>query len=277
MKQKTILTIQDYSCLGRCSLTVASPTISCTGIQAIGLPTGLLSNHTAFPSWTYLDCMPSLMEAPEKWGELTPEISAIYTGYLSTEQVPMALSLIQRLRKEGCMLFVDPAFADQGSLYAGFTLEHVEAMKRLLENADIAKPNITEACLLTSTPYKDGMSEEECKILLSKLTKLGPKQIVLSGLEKDGKIGCLVYQNEQVEAIYEEKVAGHAHGTGDLFSSAIVSCLVLGKTLQEAVRIAERYVAKALSYNQEDGVDGVIYGPEFEKAIPSLLKDIGII
>lgn len=277
MKQKTILTIQDYSCLGRCSLTVATPTISSAGIQAIGLPTGLLSNHTAFPSWTYLDCMPSLMEAPEKWGHLTPNINAIYTGYLSTEQVDMALSLIKRLKQAESLVFVDPAFADQGALYPGFTTSHVEAMKKLLAQADIAKPNITEACLLTRSQYKANMSEQECKVILSKFAALGPKSIVLSGLEKEGQIGCMIYQNGQTEVIYKQKVAGHAHGTGDLFSSALLSAFLLGFDLPKSVEIAEEYVATSLQFNLADGVDGVIYGPEFEKAIPSFLRNLGII
>ncbi len=277
MKQKSILTIQDYSCLGRCSLTVATPTISASGIQAIGLPTGLLSNHTAFPSWTYLDCMPSLMEAPEKWGELTPNIDAIYTGYLSTEQVDMALSLIKRLKQEESILFVDPAFADQGALYPGFSSAHIEAMKKLLEKADMAKPNITEACFLTGSEYKPGMSEQECEALIIKFAKLGPKSIVLSGLEKNGQIGCMIYQNGKTSVIYKQKVAGHAHGTGDLFSSALISSYLLGFDLARSVEIAEEYVGTALSFNLNDGVDGVIYGPEFEKAIPSFMKNLGII
>lgn len=258
-------------------MTVAIPTISSAGIQAIGLPTGLLSNHTAFPSWTYLDCMPSLMEAPEKWGHLTPNINAIYTGYLSTEQVDMALSLIKRLKQAESLVFVDPAFADQGALYPGFTTSHVEAMKKLLAQADIAKPNITEACLLTRSQYKANMSEQECKVILSKFAALGPKSIVLSGLEKEGQIGCMIYQNGQTEVIYKQKVAGHAHGTGDLFSSALLSAFLLGFDLPKSVEIAEEYVATSLQFNLADGVDGVIYGPEFEKAIPSFLRNLGII
>ena len=152
MKQKTILTLQDYSCLGRCSLTVALPTISASGIQAVGIPTGVLSNHTAFPEWTFDDTLPCLMACPKNWGEHAPEFSAIYTGYLATSQVDMALSLIHSFKKEGTLLFVDPACADGGELYPGFGEEQLEAMKRLFQEAALIKPNVTEACLLTATP-----------------------------------------------------------------------------------------------------------------------------
>ena len=160
MKQKRVLTIQDYSCLGRCSLTVALPTISSAGIECVGLPTSVLSNHTVFPSWTWIDTLPSLMEAPDKWEGYDSGFDAIYTGYLATEQVPMALEFIKRFRKENTLVFVDPAFADAGKLYAGFTAEHVKALRLLMKEADLAKPNITEACLLTDTPYPEGTPEE---------------------------------------------------------------------------------------------------------------------
>lgn len=276
MKQKSILTIQDYSCLGRCSLTVALPTISAAGIQCVGLPTAVLSNHTAYPSWTLLDCFSSLKEAPEKWGEKAPSFSYIYTGYLLTEQIEDVLDLIARLNQKDALLFVDPACADGGSLYPGFAPNHMEELKRLIGKASLLKPNLTEACLLTDTPYRKDGDEEYFQTLLGKLEKLGPKQIVLSGIEKDGEIGCYYSDYGKMGSSFLPLVGGMAHGTGDLFASALVSSLTLGKSLPEAVSIAESYVAKSLSCNLEDGVDGILYGPEFEKAIPSFLKNLGL-
>ena len=276
MKQKSILTIQDYSCLGRCSLTVAQPTISAAGIQCVGLPTAVLSNHTAYPSWTLLDCFSSLQEAPEKWGKKAPAFSYIYTGYLLTEQIGSVLDLISRLHQEEALLFVDPACADGGSLYPGFAPNHKEELKRLIRKASLIKPNLTEACLLTDTPYREEGDEEYFQTLLGKLEKLGPKQIVLSGVEKGKEIGCYYSDFGKRGSSFLPSIGGRAHGTGDLFASALVSSLALRKSLSEAALIAERYVARSLSFNLEDGVDGIFYGPEFEKAIPSFLKDLGL-
>ncbi len=276
MKQTRVLTIQDYSCLGRCSLTVALPTLSAAGIEAVGLPTSVLSNHTVFPSWTWIDTLPSLMEAPRKWEGYDVSFKAIYTGYLATAQVEMALSLIHSFRGKDTLLFVDPAFGDHGELYAGFSMSHIEAMHALMKEADLAKPNITEACFLTNTPYpqcapSDGFLEE----LISKVSSLGPKKVVLSGIEREGKIGCLVLDDGKLSSFYEEAKQS-AHGTGDLFSSALLSAYLLGNSLPESAHLAALYVAKALSFNEEDGLDGKIYGPEFERAIPYFLKSLGL-
>lgn len=276
MKQKRVLSIQDYSCLGRCSLTVALPTISAAGIEAVGLPTSVLSNHTVFPSWTWVDTLPSLMEAPKKWEGYNISFDAIYTGYLATAQVPMALDFIHRFRDEKNLVFVDPAFADGGKLYAGFTADHIKAMRLLMKEADLAKPNITEACLLTDTPYPEEEPSEAFLLdLIQKVAELGPKEVVLSGATKEGKIGCLVLENGKVSSFYEE-ARPSAHGTGDLFSSALLSAYLLGHSLFDSAHLAALYVSKALSYNEEDKLDGKIYGPEFERALPYFMKSLGL-
>ena len=276
MKQTRVLTIQDYSCLGRCSLTVALPTLSASGIEAVGLPTSVLSNHTVFPSWTWIDTLPSLMEAPSKWEGFDIDFNAIYTGYLATSQVGMALSLIRHFRKESTLLFVDPAFGDHGELYAGFHEDHIEAMRSLLKEADLAKPNITEACFLTGTPYpKETPSDAFLEGLIGKVSSLGPKKVVLSGIERDGKIGCLILDDGKLSSFFED-ARPCAHGTGDLFSSALLSAYLLGNTLFDSAHLAALYVEKALSFNEKDGLDGRIYGPEFERAIPYFIKSLGL-
>lgn len=276
MKQKRVLSLQDYSCLGRCSLTVALPTISASGIEAVGLPTSVLSNHTVFPSWTCSDTLPSLMEAPEKWEGYDISFDAIYTGYLATAQVPMALRFIHRFRNQENLIFVDPAFADGGRLYAGFASEHVKAMRLLLKEASLAKPNITEACFLTDTPYPEGEPKEDFLLsLIKKVAELGPKKVVLSGIAKEGKIGCLILEESEISSFFED-ARRSAHGTGDLFSSAMLSAHLLGHSLFDSAHLAALYVSKALSYNEEDQIDGKIYGPEFERALPYFMKSLGL-
>jgi pyridoxine kinase len=276
MKEPRVLTIQDYSCLGRCSLTVALPTLSCAGIEAVGIPTSVLTNHTAFPSWDAIDTIESLSKASERWDEYRIDFDAVYTGYLATNQVDTALRFVAHYKSKGAKVFVDPAFADNGKLYAGFTQDHISALRKLLKEADLAKPNLTEACFLTSTPYpKQEPSETFLKELCKEMTATGPKSIVLSGIKKGNEIGCLIYERGEFSSFY---LPAHrsAHGTGDLFSSALLSSILLGHSLKESAFIAASFVSEALRHNEEDNVDGAIYGPEFEKAIPYFIKKLGL-
>lgn len=276
MKEPRVLTIQDYSCLGRCSLTVALPTLSCAGIEAVGIPASVLTNHTAFPSWDAIDTIEALSKASERWDECRIDFDAVYTGYLATDQVDTALRFIAHYKSKGAKIFVDPAFADNGKLYAGFASNHVLALRKLLKEADLVKPNLTEACFLTSTPYsKQAPSQAFLEELCRKVAELGPKSIVLSGIKKDDEIGCLIYERGAFSSFYLP-ARRNAHGTGDLFSSALLSSLLLGHNLKESASIAASFVSEALRHNEEDDVEGAIYGPEFEKAIPYFIKKLGL-
>ena len=140
---KKVLTFQDYSCLGRCSLTVALPTISACGVECVGIPTSVFSNHTAFPSWIQRDLTGEIEAMIHKVEEYSPSFDMVYTGYLTTDQIHAVLPLIREFKKRGSLIFVDPAMADGGRLYAGFKEGHVEAMKELVKEADVLKPNLT--------------------------------------------------------------------------------------------------------------------------------------
>ncbi len=279
-KKDRILTIQDYSCLGRCSLTVALPTISALGVECVGLPTAVLSNHTAFPSWTYLDLTDEMLPITDKWMEFDHSYSMIYTGYLSNEQVPTVLKIIEKLKEDRTLIFVDPAMADRGKLYAGFDQKHVEQMKELIKVADIIKPNLTEACFLTDTPFPGSelsIPKEFYLEVFEKLAKMGPKKIIISGQQpKVGEVADYVYEvGKGLQEYVTPTHPGLYHGTGDLFASAFAALLVKGHSFFEAVKIAHDYVHEAIGYNVKDQIDGLRYGPEFEKAIPFLLKEAG--
>lgn len=274
---KRILTIQDFSCLGRCSLTVAIPTISAAGVEAVALPTALLSNHTAFPSWTYLDLTEEMLPIVDKWGEFIRGFDCIYTGYLSNEQIPTVIEIIKKLKDEGTLIFVDPAMADNGHLYPGFDMKHVEEMRDLIKLADIIKPNLTEASLLADIPFpgsEKGISKETYKVICEKLASFGPKKIIISGQNpEEGKVADYIYDSskQSLEEYVTESHPGRYHGTGDLFASAFISSYIRGASFFDAVKIAHDYVHEAIGYNIVDKVDGLRYGPEFEKAIPLLI------
>lgn len=273
MKQKRLLTIQDYSCLGRCSLTVALPVVSACGIECVGIPTAVLSNHTAgFTSWTYADLTDKMMPTVDHWMDYRHDFDAIYTGYLATNQVPIVLDIVTRLKREGTLFLVDPAFADSGKIYPGFGREHVAAMRRLVSSSDITVPNRTEACFLCGRPYKEECTPEEAKELLLSLTDLGPRMAVLSGLTfEKGTVGCLYYDKAEKAfgSYFTPSYTGTYHGTGDLFASALVSSLLKGFTLGEAVKIAHDLVHLSIQKTLEDMEPNLCYGVEFEKAIPA--------
>lgn len=277
MKKHRILTLQDYSCMGRCSLTVTQPTISAMGIECVGVPTAVLSNHTAFPSWTYLDLTSELLKMVGKWDGFNESFDFVYTGYLSNDQVPVIAQIVAKYKAKGAKSFIDPAMADQGKLYPGFDSSHVEAMKTLFKDADYVKPNLTEACLLTNTPYHGESVNDGDYIdaLLEKVAALGPKFVILSGVEiGNGEIATFVYDGEkgEVDSIVGKKLSGRYHGTGDLFASCLVGALALGKSIHASVKIAHEYTSAAIRKTIEANLDGVTYGPEFEQAIPTLLN-----
>lgn len=275
-----VLTIQDFSCLGRCSLTVAIPTISAAGCECVSIPTAILSNHTAFKSWTFLNLTDQMLPIVEKWKGYRHDFDYIYTGYLSNEQIPTVLEIIKLLKEPNTKIVVDPAMADHGKLYPGFDNNHVKMMKELIKVADIIVPNLTEACLLTDSPFPGTETEVPLKIyssLMVKLSRFGAKQIIISGQEiKKGVVADLIYDYKEpkLDAYGTILYKGLFHGTGDLFASAFVGALARGASLKEAVKIAHDYVHEAINFTNLNKLDGVLYGPDFESAIPSYVEAI---
>lgn len=278
--QKRCLTIQDYSCLGRCSLTVALPVLSAAGIEACGIPTAVLSNHTAgFKSWTYADLTDYINPTVDHWKDYRHHFDAIYTGYLGTNQVSIISSIIDKLKAKDTVVIVDPACADNGKLYPGFSSEHITAMKRLIKRSDIILPNLTEATLLADETYSADYDELMIKHLLMKLSRLGPKQVVISGLSfTPNTIGCYSYDaDEDVFDYYQtEAYPGTYHGTGDLFASTFVASILNGFDMKGAVRIAHDIVHQAIAETIEDEGENpeIYYGVEFEKALPTLISRV---
>ena len=266
--KKRVLTIQDYSCLGRCSLTVALPTISACGVECVGLPTALFSNHTAFPSWTYKDLSGEIPAIVKQWEAYDLSFDLVYTGYLSTEQIPMVKAIIEDAKAKGSLIVVDPAMADEGKLYPSFGPGHVEAMRELVKEADVIVPNFTEACLLAGIPYSRDVDPLE---LSERLASLGPKKIVITSIPlEDGQLGIQIHGSGDY-LLERETLPGVYHGTGDLFASALVGCLAREKSLEESAEIADAFVREAIRKTIDEGLDGRKAGPEFEPAIPMLI------
>lgn len=273
MSYKRVLTIQDISCVGQCSLTVALPIISACGIETAILPSAVLSTHTAgFSGFTFRDLTEDIPKIEEHWNKENIKFDAVYTGYLgSREQIDYVKSIMKTTGKPGSINIVDPAMADNGSLYPAFDNEYVNAMKTLCENADIVLPNITEACFLTDTEYKEEYDAEYIKELCAKLMALGAKSVVMTGVSyKADKTGVAVADGDGMEYYEHKKISDGCHGTGDVYASAFCGAVMCGKTKFAAAKIAADYVVKCIENTQGDKSHW--YGVKFETAIADLIE-----
>ena len=274
---KRIVTIQDISCVGKCSLTVALPIISAMGIETAVIPTAVLSTHTAFKNFTYRDLTNDLPKIASHWKQEKFNFDGIYTGYLgSIEQIDMLKEFFKQFKTSENFIFIDPVMADNGKLYAGFDTNFVKEMKELCKTADIIVPNLTEASYMLETEYKEKYSEEEIKHMLIELSNLGPKYVVLTGVSfKDNELGVMSYNKETNKffTYFKEKVPAKYHGTGDIFASTLVGAITNKNTIEEGLKIAVDYVWETINdtykTNKEDA-----YGVNFETKIPYLINRI---
>ena len=274
---KRILTIQDISCLGKCSITVALPIISAMGVEATILPTAVLSTHTMFPDFTVKDLTDQLIPITDHWKSQNVKFDAIYTGYLgSAEEIEIAKKIFEEFGGDDTLIFIDPVMGDNGKLYPAFDMEYAKLNAGLCGYADIIVPNLTEACFMTDTEYKEDYDKEYIEELLAKLAKLGAKKVVLTGIAfNDGKTGVygldtvtgekIAYENDKIDASF--------HGTGDIFASVSVGALTRGLSLNDAFKIAADYTAKTIKATLGNPAKPW-YGVDFETTIPELVDTL---
>lgn len=273
MSYKRILTIQDISCVGQCSLTVALPILSACGVETAILPSAVLSTHTGgFTGFTVRDLTDDMPAIAAHWKKEGIKFDAFYTGYLgSAKQIDYVKDILETMGKNGAVRIVDPAMADNGKLYTGFDVQYVEAMKPLCASADILVPNITEACFLSGVEYREKYDEAYVAELLEKTAALGASTVVLTGVGyEEGKTGVVVYENGKTSYYAHKRIAKGSHGTGDIYASAFVGALMNGNTIFESAKIAADYTLKCIENTQGD--DEHWYGVKFETAIPDLIK-----
>ncbi|MBQ6910054.1 MAG: pyridoxamine kinase [Synergistaceae bacterium] len=274
-KIKRVLSIQDISCLGKCSQTIALPVLSALGSEAVMLPTALLSTHTMFKNFTFKDLSDQIEPIINHWKSEGVKFDAVYTGYIGSEaQIEQVKNIFKEFKDKDTLIFIDPVMADNGKLYPAFDMNYVKKNAELCAYADIIVPNITEACFMTGVEYKEKYNEDYIKLLLDKLNALGAKINLLTGVSlEDGKTGVMgydnikgeyyLYQNKRINAVY--------HGTGDLFSSVCVGEILKGLDWRDAARIAADYTAHTIEVTLESP-DKPWYGVNFEETLPELLK-----
>ena len=305
MSYKRILTIQDISCLGQCSGSVALPIISACSHECCLLPSAVLSTHTGgFQGYTFCDLTEEIPKIHQHWRDSNIKFDCIYTGYLgSIRQIKYVADMFDDMLGLGGIKVVDPAMADNGTLYYGFDEEFVQAMGHLCAESDVVLPNITEACFMTGTPYKETYDQNYVMDIISKLEEMGCKCIVLTGVSyREGYTGVVIYESGYYSYYEHEFLSPGCHGTGDAYASAFVGALMQGKGAVEAACIAADYVVECIKVTHADdaakaekaakavravgpsyaadidvaGKAGHWYGVEFERKLSYLIERLGI-
>lgn len=282
IKQKRVCAIHDISCFGKCSLTVALPIISSAGIEVSVIPTTILSTHTGgFSGYTRRDLSEDILPIISHWQNLNLSFDALYTGYLgSFKQLYIVSEVFDRLKRAETLIIVDPVMADNGRLYAGFSEDFPSGMKKLVQKADVIVPNITEATLLLGEPFREGpYSREYIEKILTGLAKLGPNKVVLTGVYFDDLkygVACLDTSGPELFYAMPMRVNGQYHGTGDIFASALVGCILNGFNLADSSEIAADFTAKCIMRTWQTGSDPR-FGVNFEAELPEFIKRLGLI
>lgn len=274
MAYKRILTIQDISCVGQCSMTVALPILSACGHETCILPTAILSTHTGgFGKPAVAHFAGALENMARHWKENDITFDAILVGYLgSIRAVEAAADIIDTMLSPGGVSIVDPAMADHGRLYSGFDEQYAQAMEWLCRRADIILPNITEAAMFAGLPYLEKPSEDYVSDLLDALDH---NCVILTGVAyREGETGVLVQQGGQRTHYLHRRIGKNYHGTGDIFAACFTGALMQGKELTEAVKIAADFTCRCIENTAANPAHW--YGVKFETALPELIRMLGL-
>lgn len=264
-----ILTIQDISCVGQCSMTVALPILSACGLETCVLPTAILSTHTGgFGQPVRCALADIMLEIKRHWKEQKIEFDLIYTGYLgSVEAIQNSMEIIDELLAPGGMVVVDPAMADHGKLYSGLSPDYAKHMKELCFSADVMIPNITEAAMMAGISYQKTQNQGYIQELLE---ALGGKTVVLTGVKSgENEIGAAVRHCGVIRSVFHPKLGGSFHGTGDIFASTFSGAIARGESVAKAAEIAGEFTYKCIAHTVKAPAHW--YGVKFETALPELM------
>ena len=263
---KKVAAVHDLSGVGRVSLTVVIPILSSMGFQVCPLPTAVLSSHTQYPHFSFLDLTDEMPRIISEWKRLDVEFDAIYTGYLgSPRQVQIVADFINDFRQEGSLVVVDPVMGDNGKLYANFDETMVREMQQLITRANVITPNLTELFYLLDLPYKGENSDEELKRYLGQLSDKGPQIVIITSVPVCGDAHhTSVYAYNRVGNRYWKVTCpylpAHYPGTGDTFTSVVTGSLLQGDSLPIALDRATQFILQGIratfgyEYDNRDGI-----------------------
>lgn len=263
-RQKKIAVINDMSGFGKCSVTVELPIISAMGIQCCPLPTAIFSNHTGYESFFCEDYTDKMMAYLKEWEKLGLCFDGICTGFLaSARQIEVVEYFMQSFKSEKTIVVIDPVMGDYGELYPTYERETGEKLKKLLPYADIVTPNLTEACVLTGTKYREQMTEQEMILLAEKLCEMGPDKVAVTGIDCGKMIANLCYERGGTpEFIEVEKIGISRAGTGDMFCSMLAADAVNGVEFRDSVAHTSEFIRTCIRRTTELGIpeqDGVCF------------------
>ena len=295
MKLPKLVLAHALSGFGHSTMSVILPVVSAMGIQGCPLPTAVFSNHTGFPDWHKVDLTDQMIQYIDAWNALNLRFDGIYSGYLGSGTQAQAVLKLVETHPEATF-FLDPVMGDHGRLYSAITPEHVLAMKELTRHAEYIIPNITEACVLTDTPYREDFSDGEIADIMSKLHAMGPSHIVITGVRQGEMLvnyTSETHESRDTAAFPRTQSAGDTvtlsetynvfdtvalpiagasrPGTGDIFGSVLISCILKGQPLKQAVLKAARFVSDCIKASDQHQLP-VIEGTCFEQVLPTLVS-----
>lgn len=272
---RRIAAIHDLSGIGRTSLMAVIPILSTMGFNVCPLPTAILSNHSQYPDFSFLDLTEEMPRIIDQWEKLGVTFDAIYTGYMgSPRQIEIVCGFIERFRTADTLVVVDPVLGDNGHLYSKMTQEMVEEMRRLACRADVLTPNLTEAFALLDRPYKTDCTTEELKELIAELSEMGPDTVIITGVPVPGQSGLTSVIARSKSDLRTWKVTcpylpAHYPGTGDSFTSVITGSLLQGDSLPIALDRAAQFILQGIRSTfgyRMDNRDGIL----LERVLPNL-------
>lgn len=290
--------INDIAGFGRCSTTVSLPVISVMKVQVCPVPTSVLSNHLGFPLCHFDDYTCHMRDYLKVWNDLGLTFDGLYCGFLGNEeQIDIVREFVEMFRPP--LFLLDPVMGDHGKAYSSITEAHIRKMRELLPLADIITPNITEACLLTDTPWKEGewtmnKLSELCQ-KLAELCRMDPTlslsgsshdastsvidtsrtvsdstSIVITGIRQGDSLVNFLW-DDGVYTTVSTPIAGASRpGTGDIFASILAADAVRGETLLTSVQKAANFVGLCIAGSEKAGTP-VQEGVVFEKYLAALL------
>ena len=271
-QQKKIAVINDFTGFGRCSIAVALPIISTMKVQCCPLPTAILSNHTEYESFYFDDYTEHMEPYIAEWKKLNLKFDGIASGFLgSKQQIEIVENFIKEFRTDETQVLIDPVMGDGGEKYATYTPEMCEAMKMLVSYADILTPNLTEACILTDTPYhSEGWKKIDVQELAEKLHQMGPRKVVITGILQGEFIANYCYDTDEYEQnpnykgkfMRNHKIGSTRPGTGDIFASIVAADAVNKVPLEKSVRKASAFIKACIQRSMELNIpltDGVCF------------------
>lgn len=271
---KRLLSVQDISCFGKCSLTVSLPIVSAMGIECAVLPTAVLSTHTGtcFTGYTFRDLTDDIAAIGDHWARLGLHFDALTSGYLSPSQVPLVTDLFRRF-SDGALRIIDPVMGDHGQFYAGFDHAFAREMKALCHDADYIIPNLTEVSFLLGCDPIQQSDEETMKSLLPRLCEeVGCRNAIITGARPSADLqGAIAYSAETGVfcSAYNRHIDGQFHGTGDIFTSVFSGALTLGLSMQASLQTAVDFTLACIEETIGDADH--YYGVKFEQALPKLI------